>query len=440
MSLTASTQNQTDKFELQITGFKSSSSMEKACEIIYGKSDRKLVASLGSLPYVVGRSFYREEIEALRGKLQSAGVSFKLVGKPPLTEVISYNANQPESAAPESSAPRLNNSLVVTLVVVLVLVLLSLYVAQNRESDSALPPTTSGADSISPRSTPETPTELVGSTNESFDAILTQVRGNISHRKRDSLFWSPASERAELLQRDSLRSFDHSSAVLLYRSGTRVLIQPNTFVVVGATTETDGVEKREISLNEGGVNARLTHSEKPQELSIRTTQGRVRITSPAAGEQPVSLFTQVIDGQTRVAVAQGSLSFEPHGEEREPVRLTSAQQISASNDRISAPTPYRSEIELSFPPNNSQIRSTESEETPFEFRWNPLLGENIVYRWRLSADQNMTDILLSQEVSDSEIKLTYLDPGTLYWQVSADVDGIQHRSPIHRIYVQQRND
>lgn len=450
MSQNAPIQSQNDRFELHLEAYANSTSMKKACLLIYGKEDKNLLSSLGSTPYVVGRSFPRDEVESLAHELKEAGVSFRFEGKPPLQERISfdYTKQEVEIAPIEKSMPIVP---IASVLGALALVLLAYFIlplgseveepglineeALSRSMGSAATSSATGATSKREAKAQETQ-KILQATGS--DAILLGLKGNVSYRKSDSLFWDRAKNKMGLYENDSLRAFDSSQATIHYSEGSSVFVKPGTFIVIGDTSSESNKSQRRIDLNEGEIQARLDGSEKQKELLIKTEQGVIRVSSPKANEKSVQLETAVVGGKTRVSVIRGKASFEPKNKTLETMNIGSNQEIAATESLVSPPIKFQPRIDLVSPPKNSSI-AFKPEGEYYEFRWSPLLGEGVTYQWTLASDEKMTNVIVTQNVPTSMVKLAYLDPGTLYWRVSASSDGIEFLSETYPINVLKRD-
>lgn len=420
------------RYELTILSYPNESTINQVCELIYQTRDRNLLASLSSLPYLVGRSFSNRESVRIHDDLKSLGVYHRLLSKeegapayvfeaPPIKSQPSTSKTKqaqilsfPTSSRPAKSSRRV---LIVSLIVASMAAGVALYSLQDFSSSNR-----------PPLPTPQT----------DFDAKVGQIVNRVEYRLGEDLIWKTATRGTLLNSRDSIRTYEESTAQINYRNGTFVLVRPNTLLVLGQSPEPTS---ELIQLSNGSLNARMKASAEPKKLQIQTPSGTLEVSSPLMNEtapREARVETSLKDGTLRVAVTSGSATLIPSKADLKPVSLGAMQEVSARADQISAPQIFKPEIRLLGPKPGSVIKIDPKNSSSVLFQWEAL-DPDMTYTLEVATDSEMKNILVTQESIRASLEFNYLDLGTVYWRVKSRYEDLVYSSPVWQLHVQKSN-
>lgn len=420
------------RFSLTIRSYPNERSIADVCRLIYQTTDPKLIASLSSLPYLVGRSFSAQEAEALSRELQSLKVSFHF--KSPKGDLdIDFNPDAKTSSEESMlSRGRLSFDFLKSLqrktlyrgLFAIGALSLSAIVAKYSLDHW------DGWMAAAPKSEA---TNAGESTN--YRAKIEWMERSVEFRRERELVWHPAELKLSLFDSDAIRTFDNSSAILKYREGSAVSVRPNTLMVIGAQTNES---ERSIDLEDGSVQAHLKASAQPVKLSIHTKAGTLEMQSPKPGEADSKVETSIKGTQLKVAVTQGNAVLKPAKADLPKVELKSLQQVEASPEKIAEPQVFQPTLQVFTPKNDVTIVMDPQAGQPIEFSWENL-GEGATYTLIVASDEAMRNVLLKQESTVPSIQLNYLDLGDSFWRIAAKFGSVDYLSPVMRIHVQKHN-
>lgn len=438
-----------NRFDLLLLEFPSQESLEEACLIIYRKHDKNLLAAMASTPYTVGRSFDSEDQERIHSELKKIGVSHQFDSK--LTgEKISFDSKKSGQATTEnlksvttqrsvaSSFSIKKPFLAIAGGLIAVFVISGIFFFSSDSSDQK-PKANSLAEpemAVAQENTPNKAPDYIAPTS-SFDARVEKTTGSVDSRKKDTFEWTSAKSGDLLQAQDSIRTAGSSYAALRYREGSRIQIKENTLLVIGESLEKSKDDfERELSLSDGSIHARLVSKNSNQKLKIKTPQGQIVLKQDKGTTKPSHLSTSFQDGQLQVQVAEGSAKFLPLGSEDSEIEIPSNTQILATKTSVSNPVEYKPSIQLLSPGSGDGVTVEDGKEDQFLFKWEPVDSEAI-YTWTLASDSQMENTLFTKETAETEMKLSYIVPGQVFWQVSATIDDVLYTSPIYTLHVVQ---
>ncbi len=412
------------KYELTLLEYPHENCVQDVCELIYQSQDKNLLGALSSLPYTIGRSFGSDDQIEISKELRRLKIAhvFKSIS-PDFPDIEYYPTQAVRADNPISEIPTKKRRVRIPMEWMLafgILISVSAFFVVREWFPS------------SPSDAPSQVQE-----NTDFRAQLKKIVRNVEYRKDRDLLWNKAMQNLGLHEQDAVRTFSESFATLHYQEGTRVIVRPNTLVVIG---ENDLPENRRLRLEDGSVRAKMDTGKSINTLSIETNVGTIEIKSPEAGkENSTQVETKMTkNGQVSVAVSQGAAVLKPTRKDAPSVTVAARQQITATPLSVSAPTPYVPSLQLFEPTTDATLSFNPLNPSPIQFRWENL-GEAASYQFQMAGDPEMKVILFNQNLSDPQIELNYLDLGTVYWSVKSQVEGTTYQSPIWRLHVQKHD-
>jgi hypothetical protein len=410
------------RFNLSILSYPEDATIGRVCELIYKVQDRNLMATLSTLPYHVGRSFSEAEIQALTTELRSLKVGHRYRCVDPRIPPVEYdpeasgnNLSSDSGISPSLNPLKRRRSLQITITLmasVIGVLLASQFYSPHKDSSDDLEKSTSSSQAF---------------------ARLERLERSAEYRRNREILWADAEESMPLSPADALRTREQSTALIRYRDGSSLFVKPQSIVVLGQETE---MNHRSVSLQDGGLSARLKPSTQQRKLSIKTQMGTLEIQNVQPGEPEPQVETNIQGDQLQVKLLHGSASLIPIDKELKPVQLRQQQQLTATSKKISMPETFTPEILTISPPQMGMIMRDPSSSDPVRFEWEAL-DDEAVYQWELASDREMKSILLSQESSEPRIQINYIDLGRLYWRVSTNVQGIRYESKVQVLDVQK---
>jgi hypothetical protein len=407
------------RYQLTLVNYADAKAVPQICELIYQTLDKNLIASLSTLPYVVGRSFSHAEADRIHTQLKQLKVSHRFVSDLNGTTVFSFettekvfNAEQLTRTRRVTMKVRIRRKFFLgTSAVVVAAVCAVCFFALSKVQNVPLHPST-----------------------DQFEITIEKMERDVEYRLADDLIWKKASVSQGLQTHDAVRTFQNSNATLVYHEGPRLFVQPNTLLVIGKNPAAD---RNSVHLQDGSLKTRLKANRQPHYLSIETASGTLEMTSPKEGEsKETKIETSVANGTLRVSVTQGQVTLKPTAKNAAPILLNSREQLTATAQSVSKPAPFEPALTLLKPPMNQILKVDAQQSTPTTFQWKDL-GEDAEYELMLGSDEKMKEVFLRQKTKMNELVLNYLDIGTVYWQVVAVADGITYRSPVWQIHVQK---
>jgi len=233
---------QTDeaRYQLTLLNYPNAGVIPKICKLIYQVEDKNLLASLNTLPYVVGRSFSKDESESLHLALKELKIGHRFLSNdgPPLlfdpTQTTEKKVKEPSAKVlPFKRKDRLKSRKLIIGVFASLLVIVGIWIfVANSRQTKVLP-------SIE---------------NENFEAKIESLIRDVEYRVAEGFLWKKAAVNLSLQPQDSIRTFQESLAYLRYREGNRVTVFPNTLMVIG---KRESSERKLIKLQDGSLQARM---------------------------------------------------------------------------------------------------------------------------------------------------------------------------------------
>ncbi|MDB5037378.1 MAG: hypothetical protein JWQ35_906 [Bacteriovoracaceae bacterium] len=414
------------RYQLTLLNYPNTGTLAEICRLIYQTEDKNLIASLSTLPYIVGRRFSHPETEHLHSEFKRLKVGHRFQCDKPGITAPSYDPNHFVAERKEESkkvveinkfkkkAPvaKFSRKWILGLIIISLLGAIFYFISKNK---------------IKTLEHSESP-------SQTYEAKIETVDHDVEFRIADDLLWKKAKDNILLQTKDSVRTFQDSRAYLKYREGSLVTVHPNTFLIIGKETAPN---RKVLKLEDGILQARMKPSDQAQHLSIETSSGILEMESPKGTElKEMKIETSMNKGTLTVSVTEGQATLTPKAKDSPVIKLDRLQQITATEKNVSAPVPFIPKINLFAPVMNEAIVIDPQKSSAIRFKWEAL-GDNANYELSLSIDPEMKEVLIKQTSSVPQLEFSYLDLGILYWQVSATLDGVKYKSPIWRLYVQK---
>lgn len=427
------------RYQLVIQRLPSEESKQFLCEQIYQSSDPDLLASLSVLPYDAGREFSYEEVQRLHIKLKNENIGHQFVPNVSDRGKISFEAklNRELAEDPSLSEPNYSSAsskskkfeinkfnlkkfklqiIGAGLIILISVIPLALIFMKDRDSLSSNAPAPS----------------TVASINQEFEATLTNTVKRVDFRKRDELKWNSAQRGLKLKHRDSLRTQNDSFASIEYKDGSRINLKENSLVTIGKVQK----RKRRLQLDDGSLRAKLSASQKLDELEIQTQKGMLKIPVPEEGSPSAQVETSYRKGKLNVAVASGKAQFMPQSKSLKEVAIQQNEQMLSQEDGSMVKKAFEPSLQIIEPKPGSSLRVEENQNNQLRFAWEDL-GEGSQYTWLIATDKNFETILLERKTDEAQLQLAYLEPGTLFWRVVAELEGVRYKTDAIEVNVQQ---
>lgn len=428
-----------ERFRLIIDHFSSDESIRQACQIIYATTDPKLIASMGSTPYEIGRSFSVQQKTELKARFLELKIEFRFINETTgEVESSSSQTTTPEGMTHPKFAFKITKqnaiiSLSVFFVLAVVLVVFQFFLKPpERMEEKTLQRDTQVQSSRENPLVKAVETPKAQPLNiEFFEAQITKIENKVEIRRKNALEWEPATVEMRLQQGDRVRTFARAFCTFQYREGSNVQVSEDSLVVVGKSMDQPQLVSRELALENGSLRTQLVAGQKDQQIGVETNQGYIQFEHSKSTNQSTQFETVLRNNNLNVRVARGVAQFKKSKEDAEGVIISDNQQIMVTETSVSEPVTFRPPLRLLQPEDGTRLQYSGQ---VVGFSW-----ENIgfaTYEFILAGDIEMENILFSKIVHENRIELNYLDSGFLFWQVKAYNDNTEYLSPIYRIHVQ----
>jgi hypothetical protein len=393
----------TQRYTLRITYFQEEGLARQAAHLIYQSTSPTLVASISALPYTVGRTFSYTELTDLHSKLKEVGIGHRFESADGSSQVISFHPGDKKkieeiSKTREKHRKRKNVFWIVPILIASLAAVAALF-QLTRKSKSE---------------------EMIVERVKLAQVIL--VDSKVQRKAQGELSWRDLKESDWLYEGDSVRTFERARVAVAYQEGSTILVRENSLVIIEKPKST----ARELNLEDGALQARLKPGSSPFEIRINTSEGVVALKSPASGSES-AIQTSVRSGRLAIAVESGQARVETKSQSFD---LGQKQQLRVFESAPAKIEPMAPSIQVLQPtPNQTWSKP------PYEFAIAPVAGASS-YRWIFGATEDLSSRLLEQQSTDPRLKLQFLDPGSIFWKVETEIDGILHHSDLQRVYVQ----
>ena len=415
------------RYDLVLIDYPSSKAIENIGSLLYGKTDRNLLATLSSTPYVVGRSFNSDEFQVFHEQLKELQVHHRFICKDSGEQIEFKPDSLPETSpagAPVTSnhaATFIGNTswkkyfLIGSSVVGLILGVAFFLIPISNLFKSS-------------------PSKNFGSSiDEAFDASVLATHNRVEYRSNSDIAWHSANLKQGLVDRDSLRTYEDAWAILQYRVGDQIRVRENSLVMIGSSHP----ERESVELKDGSLRTRLVPSSTDRKFTIETASGKIAIKHPTSeSAESTQVETNLKGDKLSISVSSGEVEFFHSDADQKPIVISNNQQVTATKTSLSKLSVYTPSLRLVSPQSGAKIVIDESSPQKFRFDWEQL-GEGANYEWILSMDPKFENILNRQSSANNFLELAYLDLGKLYWQVKGEWDGVSYKSPVYTIYVQK---
>lgn len=407
------------RFQLTLTLIPDDGSRKAACRMIYGSSERDVMAALSSLPFTVGRSFSPEEASQLHRELRLLKVHHHFLSPDSEATEFSYLGEEEAKAREEmtesyniSEIRRLSGvrkHLSLKLLAALVVVGVGIYATI----------------SLWPHLRSPTPAPPVVSKPSEGIATLGSLSGDVQIRGSNSAEWLVARPDQALSTDDSVKTGPNGRALIIFRDGSQIQVRGLTLIRIA---------RQKANLAEGSFVTQLSPRAPDQEIfRVESADWNLALRYPQ--KDPSYVQTSQKSGTFTVEVARGEAELSKVADPSSFVLVTTQQKVAARTDELPKPEPYIPTLTMTQPLQESVL--------PFgqgliRFEWEPYPGVEM-YQWELAADPNFENSLLKQEISNPFVELSYVDAGKLYWRVSTQWNGLLIQSKVGSFTVEPPN-
>jgi hypothetical protein len=418
------------RYRLVIHSYPAEEIIPRVCKLLYGSTDKNLLASLSSLPYIVGRSFSLREVDDLEDLLKQCEVGFTFKSSTDGFPDRSFDPKRPHASASQTTEIELPSirsipkrfvaSALILGVLTAALLLVRWDFHSIQEFDHA---------------------QQQAPAPETYYARIAELNNSVDVKAKTGVVWEKAKLEMKLEQEDSVRTYDRSTAKVDYANGSSIAIKPNTLIVIGRTNHQ--LDKR-IDLEDGSIQTRLMGSATPYKMTIHTKAGVIEIKAPDKPNQESRLETKIEGKELKVRVSEGTATLLPSNPKMKPIQIHQQQVIAASPEKptkplIAAPAAKPRPLELMSPQKDARVRVNPQDAQPIAFECQNL-GSDVYYIWEMASDESMQNILLKQTTQEPQLKVNYLDLGTVYWRVVAESYDAHFISQPRRLYVEKQHD
>lgn len=247
--------------------------------------------------------------------------------------------------------------------------------------------------------------------------VLT-IRRNVRLKGRDELAWTAASAGAQLADRDSLQTLRNSGATVQLDDGSVLQIGPDSLIVFQGDVPDPFTPARtnSIVMVAGTLDARFASPQgSPMNLEVALPNGVARF---IAGDNETAVAFNVNvnpDLSSSVSVHSGTGVLTVGGrtstvDARHGITISADGEVLERGGLPGRPRGLR--------PGNSAVFDYRDLPPEVAFRWQPVAGADR-YRFRLSRDRDMNDIVIDERLGAPRFDYGGLGDGTYYWQISA---------------------
>ncbi|MCX7984066.1 MAG: FecR domain-containing protein [Bacteroidetes bacterium] len=243
---------------------------------------------------------------------------------------------------------------------------------------------------------------------EPVDARLAEKTGTVDKRKGFLGKWLPASKGDLFVAYDGVRTYEQSTALLVFTDGVDVTVDPNTTIIIreSSTDKLLKTKKKDIALVQGSVLARMDEKAKEEnDLRLQADEAHSAVKSKrfwASVESKVRARLSNYDGTIDVAAKD--------------VRVTLEQNQGTVVERGKPPA---KPIPLLPAPDVGWYRSdTTVYSSTFTLSWNPVEGAR-KYSIEVAPTENFSRVLYRQWTTSPRFTLTQLPLGISYVRITA---------------------
>ena len=308
-------------------------------------------------------------------------------------------------------------------ILLLLLGLLLLVAVLGRGFESGHDPTPAAALGLSEMPTPD----LVAGAGPL--ARLIRMERSVKAKRADELTWNRAQEEMSLYGNDSVRTFERSSANILFGQRDVIEVDENTLIIITAQ-ETRGEDEISMALLSPALLGKI--SEQPVEEQERMLQDAmtarevrvVKVSGGGADEEGVRVGVKTLSGGSNALVSRsGTVKLTgPDGteiilDENMASALGPGGQLAAPRALLRAPA-------LASPP-DGKVYSSQRKAPRVKLTWNPVNGAH-AYRIVVARDSEFNNLFVDDVLQETSLVARNLEPGSYYWRVKAlDADGIE---------------
>jgi hypothetical protein len=264
-------------------------------------------------------------------------------------------------------------------------------------------------------------------------AELVRVRRTVKAKRAEELAWDEAQVTMELFGNDAVRTFDRSTADILFGQGDMVKVDENTLIII--TPRRSHHDEDEISVAFLSPDLLEAMRDRPveeqrQKLLEAAAEREVRISvvateGVAPSESRLDVKT-LSDASTTFASRSGTLRVVgPQGTEV-ILQENTATRLDEVGDLLKPPRALPAAPDL-VKPRHGATYATQRKAPRVRLRWKAV-PRATVYRLVVANDPRFEAIFADELLDHTGLVLHNLEPGTYYWRVAAqDAEGFEGR-------------
>ncbi len=255
----------------------------------------------------------------------------------------------------------------------------------------------------------------------SIVATCARCEGAVEVRRKGKPYWEPIAMGGTFRDGDWIRTGASGSARVRFVSGGHLDLDEQTtlFVEADGGKRGDKVAAVHVAMQSGAARGELDGaSDAP--IRIRTSEGDVRI---GGGDGALSEFRikPSEGGAVEVAVSKGSLIVNTGSGERRLEAVKAVTDPVPDKRPVFKPRPKAVGSAIGFPESvapkiDARFKCNFGLEIPL--RWKPVTGAT-KYRVVVARDMSFRSVVLTNELTATQISFAPLAPGTYVWRVAA---------------------
>ncbi len=414
------------RYSLTITYYPSDTQIIPVAKLIYSSSEASLVSALHALPYVVGRSFSREECLELADQLKELNVGYAFKGNSqnlPKIEFHPNKQNDPDLKLIKNKSKSLSwFRIALTIGVPLLMGLTINFYLHNKKSGDDGDLVLAQKSSLSKKDS---------------RAKILSILNDVQIKTPDRFLWTKANLQEGLFVEDRVKTGSNSYSQILYIEGHKLELKPDTLLTIGK----DLPQQKEIYLEEGDFKAELVPQEQSTTLTIHAQDTTIELEAAPRSQQksPTKMRAQLKNGSVMATLSEGKAKVL-NKKATAPIVILKNQQLVVKQDEnplITTRNPLL--LETVFPTMDHRWLISPEHADDLSFEWNAIPGAED-YHVEISTDPDLKQIFLSEVVKGTKLKLKYLDLGTLYWRVTTEANDELYQSKVLKFYVQDHRE
>ncbi|NOY52233.1 MAG: hypothetical protein GXP58_01265 [Deltaproteobacteria bacterium] len=252
-----------------------------------------------------------------------------------------------------------------------------------------------------------------GSVIESRSAKLIFVKGNVTVKSKQELRFRRAKRGRILHEGDSIRTYSGGYAEVTFDDGNRLMIKPDSYVVIRAMKQNrfTKIKKSSINLQQSDVEATIRRPKVAgSEFVIVTPTAHATIS-----EAKVAIRVTK-EKESRMKVFKGTVALQVGTDK---VEITENQSVTISHDsRVEEIKDLPPPPVLDHPENLAEFFFKSLNGMKTVLKWRPV-PKNVKYRLQVALDPFFTDfVIVRTGLSEPGVVIQGLKSGIYYWRVN----------------------